>query len=140
MFSQVPERTFQLMIILIPGFFTDNNHIIEAIHPIFGGSPETFPDTALDPVTDNAVSHLFTDRDAYSAFVILAFIQNVHDEKPVPVRPALLVDLAKITVLFQGNQFFHAEICFLPLALRAASTLRPPLVLILARKPCTFAL
>ena len=68
----------------------------------------TFPDQSCDPVSDDAVSHLLTDRDP----------------NPVPIKI-----IAGFQVVCQTVNFF------LPLALLAARTFLPPGVLILDLNP-----
>ena len=95
------------MVILIRGIFSDYDYIITVIFPRTGRKSENFTYPAFQPVSDNTVSNLLADRDAYSASVILALFQKYHDEKPVSVRSALPVDLAKIPVFFQRFKFLH---------------------------------
>lgn len=61
-----------------------------------------------------AVTDFLADRDANSACVTLAIFQNIHDEKFIPVRSTLLVDLTKVTCFFQWNKLLHASPCICP--------------------------
>ena len=56
-----------------------------------GVCTHSFSDSALYKVPDHAVADLFTDRDSHSVLLITASFEYIHDEKTVPVRPALPV-------------------------------------------------
>ena len=121
-------------------------------------------DSALKTVTFHTVPELFTGGNPESVTGQSIF-GGIDHKIPVRDRPAVMINPLKIPVLLQRQHIqpknvlkqtdrnaiaarslstlsheIQADNLFLPLALLAASTFLPPVVLILDRNPCTLFL
>ncbi len=89
---------------LIPG----DHYDIETILDFMTVSSVAFPDQALDTVPDHAVAYPLTDGYANTGRGFLPSRKHIHHQRAKGNRPSRLVDLLKVTILFQIHVLFHA--------------------------------